>query len=168
MARTQRNCFPQEAPQSCLSKGFLERYSKAGRQQLRWTLDSNDHVIFAAHPKLTGKVDTRLIRERHARLKHRFAATNQIRMFVTVEPDPVSQPMRKEFVIGAISARSNDGARSIIDGTGQPPSTRRIERGILGLADQLVRALYLITRFAKHAGARDVRLIVIHGAPAID
>src|SRR5438477_9640169 len=49
-------------------KRFFQRHRKSVRQKPRWPLRRNDHVVLAAHAKLAGNIDPRLIRKRHARL----------------------------------------------------------------------------------------------------
>src|SRR5882724_11881175 len=94
--------FAKCKPKNKSAQRFFQRNWKTLRQQLRRTIRSNDHQILAAQPEFTRNINSRLIRKRHARFQHGFAAANQVGMLVAIESNSVAQTMRKEFVIGTI------------------------------------------------------------------
>ena len=78
---------------------------------MSWTVGGDNHVVFAAQPKFPGDVDAGLVGKRHAGFEHGFAAAHEVRMLVAVEADAVAEPMREEFVIGAIAGAGDDRTR---------------------------------------------------------
>src|SRR5438309_7108698 len=150
------------------SQRFFQRHRKSLRQKPRRSLRRNDHVVFAPHPEFAGNINPRLIRKGHAWLKHRLASAHQIRMLVAVESDAVAQSMREILVVRSIAGVGDHLARSVIHRAGQPPGTRRIERRILRFAHDFVSARHFFWRLAKTSCARNVGLVTIYRAAAVD
>ena len=75
---------------------------------MSWTVGGDNHVVFAAQPKFAGDVDAGLVGKRHAGFENGFAAAHEVGMLVAVEADAVAEPMREEFVIGAIAGAGDD------------------------------------------------------------
>src|ERR1700720_475061 len=85
------------------TQGLLERNLKAWAQQLCRAFGADDHIVFAAQTEFAGDVDARLIGKSHSRFKNRRAAAHQVRMFVAIQPDAVTQAMREVFVSGSVA-----------------------------------------------------------------
>src|SRR5438477_11211550 len=81
------------------SQRFFQRHRKSLRQKPRRPFRRNHHVVLAAHAKLAGNIDPRLIRKSHAWLNHRLASAHQIRMLVSVESDSIAKTMRVNILV---------------------------------------------------------------------
>src|SRR5215471_6209231 len=127
---------------------LFQRHREAWRQQLRWAIGRDYHVVFAAQPEFTGDVNSWLIRKCHAGLQYRFTSAHQIGMFVPVEPDAMPKPMREKFVIRAIAGVGNDPSGGIIHCARQLPRARSVVRGGLRFANALKAARHLFRRLA--------------------
>jgi hypothetical protein len=89
-------------------------------------------------------------------------------MLVAVEADAMAKAMREEFIVGAKAGGGDHRASGIVNGTRKFACAGRVKGRALGLSDQLVRAFDFVGRLAEDAGARDIRLVALDGAAAID
>src|SRR5664279_1676838 len=89
-------------------------------------------------------------------------------MLVTVEPQAMAEPVRKEFVVRTVATRSHDGASGAIHRPAEFAGPRGIERRILRSANNLKDLLNLCGRFPKNSCACNVGLVALNGAPAVD
>src|SRR5258708_30599705 len=89
-------------------------------------------------------------------------------MLVPIESDAMAEPVREKLVVRPIAGLGDHFARSIIYGARQPPSQSRIESSILRLANDLVNTLHFFRRFAKDSRPRDVRLVPLDCATAVN
>src|SRR6266581_4383016 len=151
-----------------LRERFFERNSKSPRQKLRGAIAGNDHFVFTPQPKLTRNVNSRLIRKGHPGFKHSLASPNQIRMLVSIQSDPVSEPVREKLVVGAEARIRDNLARGVIHGARQTPNACRVERGILRLAHDFECPRHFFRWLAEDSRACHVRLVTFHCAAAVD
>src|SRR5690349_11387172 len=147
---------------------LFERGLKVGGEKLRGAVRGNDHIVFAAHAKFSGNVDSGLVGKRHARLKNGFAAAHEIRMLVAVEPESVADAVREIFVIGSVAGAGDDGARGIVDGAGEAALARRIKSGVLRFADDFVHAPHFFRRLAEDPRARYVGVVAFDFTAAVN
>src|SRR5947209_14665434 len=96
-----------------LAKRFLQRDLKARAKQSGFAFLSDNHQIFAAQTEFAGDVNSGLIGKSHSRLQHGFAAPHQVRMFVAIQANSMSNAMRKKFIIRSIASGSDYVARSV-------------------------------------------------------
>jgi len=151
-----------------LGEGLFKGGREAWRQELSRAIGADDHVVFATQAEFAGDIDAGLIRKRHAGFENGFAATHKIGMLMAVESDAVAEAVGEEFVVWAVAAIDDDGACGIIDGAGEAPGARGIQRGVLRFTRKLEGARDFFAGLAVHAGARDVGGIPIHSASSIN
>src|SRR6266487_574162 len=127
-------------------------------------------TVFESNTELAVDGDHRLVAEAHAGLQRRLVAANEVRPFVAVETDAVAGTVGKtwHFVVRAETRVGDHFARRGVDRLTRHAGLRGVERGHLCALLEVPHVDLTLRRFAKHHGARDVRLIAIHHAAVVD
>ena len=89
-------------------------------------------------------------------------------MFVSIQSNPVTQPVREIFVIWSVPAVRHDLASRIIDGTREPSGPCRVKSGILRLSNNFVNSRHFLRRLPENSRPRHVGSVPIHAAAPID
>ena len=148
--------------------GVLEGVLEPGSEELGGAVGGNNHVVFAAKAEFTGDVDAGLVGKSHAGFEDGFAGADEIGMLVAVKADAVPNTVGEEFVVGAEASLGDDGAGGIVNGAGKFARAGRIESDILRFSDCVVGAKDFLSGLAKDAGAGDVGIVALDGAPAVN
>lgn len=74
------------------------------------------HVVLEADPKFAAQIDTGLVAEGHVWLQWESVAANQIRPFVAIHTDSMTDAMGEVRVIRAVAGSSDNFARSGVHG----------------------------------------------------
>ena len=95
------------------------------------------HDVLVAHAQLPVHVDPRLVREAHPGDEARLVPPHQVRVFVAVQPDAVTQAMREVAVVGSEAAVFEDLPRCRVHRLALDAGLHRPERRVLGLAHEV-------------------------------
>src|SRR5436190_8621452 len=164
--------FNAESKSISVIVGSAERIVDRARRSREPARAFRRHVeaIFEADPELPGKVDSRLVGKAHAGGERRGLAVDEVDRLVPVHADsvagsvrgagePVARPVAPAFILGA---------HRIVDASGEPADPRRAHRDLLPLADLVPDPALRRIRLAEDEGARDVRLVAMDAAAAIE
>src|SRR5205823_14806241 len=120
------------------------------------------------YSEFAGNIDARLIAERHVAGKQGRVASHQVRPFVAIHSDAVTNAMSEELVIRSIARVDNHLTCGCIDGLALNTRSRRLEGGGLCPVHDIKNSFHLVGRFAEDESAADVGLIPFDWATAID
>lgn len=121
--------------------------------------------VLDAHPEAAGQIDAGLHGEAHPGHEGLFLALDHVRRLVRGDADSVAGAVDE---VGAVSGVVDDRAGGAVDLLAGDSRAYRAETGLLGLADEVVDALFVVAGFADVDRARGVGAVAVLEAAEVE
>lgn len=128
------------------------------------TLFSHDDDIFNSNSKFSGDVDPWLVAESHIFPEIRCVALDQVRRFVSIQTNAMSQSVGEIFPVARFF---DDGARSTIHAFAGCAGTICIESGLMCCFDDGIDVEEFLGGRTNVNGPRNVRMIALIGSSKV-